>query len=83
MVRPESLHVATKQGSIGNSLRATVESVMLVGALTRMRCRVGEQSISLVSLTNANARMPEMSAEIDLIWSSDSTVVLPDDGRLP
>lgn len=83
MVRPESLHVATKQGSIGNSLRATVESVMLIGALTRMRCRVGEQSISLVSLTNANARMPEMSAEIDLIWSSDSTVVLPDDGRLP
>jgi putative spermidine/putrescine transport system ATP-binding protein len=76
-LRPEAVTISAGEGA-GNRLPGTIEEVAFLGAVVRVRVRVGEHAISLDMFNDPNVRPPERGAPATIAFKRDDLLVLKD-----
>jgi len=73
-LRPEALSLDLGDGA--NTLKGTLEDVSFLGAIVRMKLRVGETLLSLDEFNQPSLKLPERGAEVAVACSPDEVIVL-------
>jgi putative spermidine/putrescine transport system ATP-binding protein len=80
-LRPERLVLGPAAAGLDNRLSGTVELVSYLGSSIDVHVRVSSGDRVVVSQPNrADGRMPKEGDTIDVGWSREAAVVLPDNG---
>lgn len=64
MLRPEEMHLGRREGE--NHLKGTVESVAFLGAVVRIRAKLGDSIVTLDALNERQLNLPRVGESIDL-----------------
>lgn len=74
-IRPEAITIAGP-GDPGNRLQATVEDVIFLGAIVRVRTRVGGEALTLDLLNHPDLVPPERGRQIALTFAGQACLLL-------
>ncbi len=77
-LRPEAVTLANGLDTTRNHMRGTVEEVSFLGAVVRVRVRLGAQAIDLDTFNNPGAPPPERGAAVTVNFGREDILVLED-----
>lgn len=76
-IRPEAIKLDS-EGLAGNHLRGTVEDIMFLGAIVRVRVLLGENSIHFDVFNNPHLELPRQGQHVTLAIPPEACLVLAD-----
>lgn len=75
-LRPEALTIVSERHNGANYLQGTVEDVMFLGSIVRVRVRFGEQLLNFDMLNNPNLTVPTPQETVTLSFAPEACLVL-------
>ncbi|NTU75897.1 MAG: ABC transporter ATP-binding protein [Anaerolineaceae bacterium] len=76
-LRPEMVKLTTDDPA-ANELKVVVDSIVFLGAIVRMRVKVGTTKFSMDLFNNPDLQLPKEGSQISVFFSRDACMVLQD-----